>query len=730
LFAKMSRVKRILIMIGYQIINLTLKFFSILHIFYCRLRKLYYKTPSIKFKGLRFIGKFAPANLMKKTISAFYREKKFLLGIIFSVLVFLVPAYIYSWYRDLPRPEMLAVLGNNRSTKILDKEGRLLYEIYTDRRYEPVKLAQIPEYVVKSTLAIEDDEFYSHRGIRPLSIVRAAKATIMEDELQGGSTITQQLIKNVLLTPERTMSRKIKEVVLAFLVEEKYTKDEILEMYFNNTPYGGTAWGIQAASQKYFGKNVGELTLAEAAVLAGLPSAPTAYSPFTGDIQITKGRQKIVLDRMVSLGYIDQLEADLAYEEELNFAPQVEYINAPHFVWYIKDLLEQKYGPRTVNYGGLTVTTTLDLNVQQDVEKIVKEEVEKSSYLNITNGAALVLEPKTGGILAYVGSKDYFLDSWGAYDVLRAQRQPGSSIKPVTYALALSQGLTTASTVQDSPVVYKNSWETYKPVNYDGRYHGTVTLRQALANSYNIPAVRLAARYGADNIVDLGRTMGLKSWEVDGSYGISVTLGGKDVVPLELANVYATLARGGVYKELQPITSVLDANGNEIYSTDDNTKRVLKEETAYLITHVLSDYYARLPAFGTNNYLSIRGREIAVKTGTTDLKRDNWTIGYTPSYTAAVWVGNNDNAPMNQSLSSGLSGAAPMWNRVMTRVLENTEPEKFAVPENIVVRYDEDCKLTEVFVKGSKIPNDLCPDDDDDEDQDKDKKNDKKDRDD
>ncbi|KKS21332.1 MAG: Penicillin-binding protein, 1A family [candidate division WWE3 bacterium GW2011_GWC1_41_7] len=649
----------------------------------------------------------------------------FVWGIIFALVFIGLPIKAYSWYRELPNPDLLLEYGSAKSTKILSRDGELLYEIYVDRKYDPVALKNIPQHVIQSTIAVEDDMFFEHNGVRPLSIIRAAKATILDDDIQGGSTITQQLVKNVLLSSEQTMERKIKEAVLAIMVEKKYTKEQILELYFNNIPYGGTAWGIQSASQKYFGKDVGELDMAESSLLAGLPSAPTTYSPFNGNYEISKQRQRVVLNRMVGLGYISQDEADKAYEKELNLVPQIEYIRAPHFVEYVRDELTKIYGSRMVNFGGLTVTTTLDLDLQEKSQDIVKEEVEKNIRLNITNGAAVVLDPNTGEILSYVGSKDYFIENWGAFDVLRAYRQPGSAIKVLTYSLAFKNGLAPWNFIEDSPVVYKNDWETYKPVNYDGRYHGKVSLRSALANSYNIPAVKLAHKIGPDNIVSLGQEMGLNNWSVDGSYGISITLGGKEVRPLDLANVYATLARGGVYKETTPFISIKDNQGYEIYKNTGKEKRVLSEEIAYLITNILADYYARLPAFGVNNFLSVKGHDIAVKTGTTDLKRDNWTIGYTPSYVVAVWTGNNNNTPMNKNLASGLSGAAPIWNRIMSYVLDGTIGEKFNVPEGIAVKTEEECNLREIFIKGTKVPETLCPDDDDKDNRDEKGNNDK-----
>ncbi len=635
----------------------------------------------------------------------------FIYGIAFAVIFMFGPYKIYSWYRELPQPELLKMISDfNRSTRILDRKGRLLYEIYVDKKYEPVSLDRMPTHTIEATLAIEDHTFYTHAGFNPLSILRAIKANIFGNNLQGASTITQQLIKNVLLTPERTVSRKLKELVLSVMVEQKYTKNQILEMYMNNIPYGGTAWGIQSATKKFFGKDVAELDLAESAFLAGLPSSPSTYSPFAGDDYLSKSRQKTVLQRMVDLSYISQTEADQAYQEELHIVPQEEYIKAPHFVAFVRNELNRKYGRKLVDFGGLTVTTTLDLDLQENAENIVSKEISGDTYLNISNGASIVLDSRTGGILAYVGSVDYFKDNWGAFDIVTASRQPGSTVKVITYSLALSKKYTAASVINDSAITYQ-LWggQTYTPVNYDGIFHGNVTLRQALANSYNIPAVKVTKDLGPDNVVDLGNKMGLKDWRIDGSYGLSVTLGGKETSLMNLTNIFATLSRGGMYKEVTPFESILDANGFEIYSPNKSEgDRVVSREVSYIITNILSDYYARIPSFGTNNFLSIPGRTVAVKTGTTDSKRDNYTVGYTPSFVVGVWVGNNDNSPMNPNLASGLSGAAPIWNKIMSTVLDKKDVEKFEIPPDILVKTDKECgNITEFFVKGT-VPTRLC----------------------
>jgi penicillin-binding protein 1C len=648
----------------------------------------------------------------------------FLVGFFGAIFFVMVPYELSVWFRDLPKTDLIVSETSRRSTRIFDRNGKLLYEIYVDRKYDPVELEQIPEVVKEATLAVEDEGFYSHGGFRVVSMGKAAYEAAFEGkQVRGGSTITQQLIKNVLLTPERTVSRKLKEIVLAVFVEARYTKDEIFELYLNNISYGGTAWGIQSAAQKYFGKNVWELSLAETSMLAGLPSAPSVYSPLV-DLSLAKERQKHVLNRMYDLGYITKKELLLAYEEELYFAEQGEFIKAPHFVHFVRHELEKMYGKRMVEYGGLNVTTTLDLDLQGKVEGIVEEEVNANRWLNLSNGAAVVLDTQYAGILAHVGSVDYYQEGWGAYDVATAYRQPGSSIKPVTYALALEKGFTPATVIKDSPVTFQIAGSRpYSPVNYDGRYHGDVSLRGALANSYNIPAVRLAQVLGPDNIVSLGRDMGLVNWEVDGSYGLAVTLGGKEVRLVDITNTFATFGREGSYKELSPFLSIKDSNGYEVYDEESRVEgEALSKEVSYLMWHILSDNNARTPAFGPSSSLVIPGYRVAVKTGTTDEKRDNWTVGFTPTHAFGVWVGNNDNTPMNPGVTSGLTGASPIWNKVVKATLEGEPNVEMEKPEGVFVKYDSKCGRSEVFLKGSNVPETLCPKDkDDDKDKDKDK---------
>ena len=647
--------------------------------------------------------KLSKKNIRRAKLSALIlRFKYFILGGAFTAIAVLIPLQVHAWFKELPQPDLL-LQPNRTTTKLYDRKGRLLYEIYNDKQFEYTALNKIPDDLVNATIATEDDEFYSHPGIRPLSIIRAAKATFLDSEVQGASTITQQLIKNVLLTPERTYSRKIKEATLALMVEKRFSKSQIIELYLNNTPYGGTAWGVQSASKKFFGKNVWELSLAESSMLAGLPLSPTTYSPFN-DFEKAKARQSFVLRRMLDLGYINESSYKSALAEKVTLASQKEYIRAPHFVNYIRDELVDKYGQRMVEFGGLTVRTTLDLDLQDKAQEIVTKEVDKSVVLNISNGAALVLDVETGEILAYVGSKKFFSTDYdGAYDVVRAYRQPGSSIKTLAYAMAFESGMTPASTLNDSPLSINTGTEVYSPKNYDGTFHGVVTLRSALANSYNIPAVRLSVKLGPDAIIAKGKEAGLTGWELDGSYGYSVVLGGRETRLLDMVNMYAIFARNGNYLPVTGIISVKDANGFEIYSDTRQPKRLFSEGVSYLVSKILSDNIARIPAFGPNSQLVVDDRKnVAVKTGTTDLKKDNWTIGYTPKYAVGVWVGNNNSEPMSQYLASGLSGAAPIWNSIMKEVLVGEQDIPFTQPGSVVTKNYKDCNLSEYFIEGTE----------------------------
>lgn len=616
------------------------------------------------------------------------QAQAFTVGVVLTLLFIFIPYNAWLFLKSLPNPQLLTQRDLEVSTKILDRNGQLLYELYVDQNRTPVKLEDIPLVVKQATIAIEDHDFYQHPGFSIRGIVRALSEIIIHKQIQGGSTITQQLIKSALLSPEVTIVRKTKEIILAFWAERLFSKDQIFEMYLNQVPYGGTAWGIEAAAQTYFRKSVTALNLAEAALLAGLPAAPSEYSPFGSHPEKAIIRQREVLERMQISGYITEEQKQAAIRTPLRFAKPRVGIRAPHFVMYVKELLEKSYGPRLLERGGLRVVTSLDLSLQEKVEEIVRTHVDNLRALNVGNGAALVTNPRSGDVLAMVGSRDYFDTSRdGNVNVTTSRRQPGSAIKVVTYAVALENGMTAASIINDSPVSYQSAGSPpYSPVNYDGKFHGPVPLRYALGNSYNIPAVVTLASIGLPAMMEKAKLMGINSWSADPSrYGLSLTLGGGDVTMLEMAQVYGTIANMGKRKELRPILQVTDYTGKvlEDHRTS-KTFTALKPEVAWILSNILADNDARKQAFGPQSSLIIPGHTVSVKTGTTNEKRDNWTIGFTPSYVVTVWVGNNNNEPMHPTLTSGITGAAPIWHDIMSEILTNQPDEVAPKPETIV----------------------------------------------
>lgn len=602
------------------------------------------------------------------------------LGLFLAALLF-IPFIIRVLISELPNPNQLTYREVSQSSKLYDRNGKLLFEFYSTQNRSKVTLSDIPKSLVDATIAIEDKNFYHHKGADLEAILRAFHETLVNKNLQGGSTITQQLIKTALLTPDVTLNRKIKEVFLAFWAERLYTKDQILEMYFNQVPYGGTAWGVEAAAETYFGKNVKDLDLAESALLAGLPSGPSIYSPFGPSPSLGKERQKEVLSRMTTLGFITKDQENSAYAENLNFASPIVDIRAPHFVMYVKDFLVRRFGIRAVEQGGLRVTTSLDLSLQDQAQQIVRDEIEKLKPLSVTNGAALITNPQTGEILAMIGSKNYFdLDHDGNVNVTTSIRQPGSSIKLITYAAALEKGITAATLLDDSPITYQSpGGSSYSPVNYDGKFHGKVTLRQAFGNSYNVPAVKTLAFIGMPAMFEMARRLGITTWNDEGRFGLSLTLGGGEIKMTDLATAYGTVATGGVRHDLTPIIKITDSEGQTLYDTNAMTgRRVLTEGIAFILSDILADNNARSSAFGPTSVLNIPN--VSVKTGTTDSKRDNWTIGFTKNLLVAVWVGNNDNSPMNPALVSGITGAAPIWNKLITTVISAKAKELASQP--------------------------------------------------
>lgn len=620
---------------------------------------------------------------LKRRVS---RRAKIALGILFTLFtLYFYTSFIFFAAYELPSPEKLISTDRSLTTEFFDRQGKLLYRLYEGRNRTLIKLNEVPPYLIQATLAAEDRNFYQHPGIDPVAIARAVYANFKNQSLEGASTITQQLIKNALLTPEKTYSRKIKEIILALWAERIYTKDQILQMYLNEAPYGGPAWGIEAASQTYFGKSSRNLTLAQAAYLAGLPASPTQFSPYGTNPELGKVRQKEVLRRMVENKFLTQHQADSSYAENLHLKPPINNIKAGHFVMYVKDLLSQKYGQRVVSQGGLKITTTLDLNLQEQVRQIVAEEADKLASLNVKNAAALVTDGLSGQILAMVGSKDYYNEEFGAFNVTTSLRQPGSSIKVTTYAAAFKTGFSPGNTILDVPVIFRDNWgNTYSPVNYDGRHHGPVSIRVALGSSYNVPAVKILQMVGVSDMIQTSKDLGITTFTDPQRYGLSITLGGAEVKMIDMMTLYGTLSQMGTKRVVTPILKVTDSEGNILEEYEDQPAQVITPEVAYLVTDILTDNRARTPAFGENSLLKIAGKTVAVKTGTSDNKRDNWTFGYTPDFVVGVWVGNNDNSPMNPQLTSGVTGAAPIWNKIMAGLLEERMDKKFTRPAGII----------------------------------------------
>lgn len=609
-------------------------------------------------------------NILDKLLHDRHFQKKI-------VFLTVVAAGLIYFFWGFPLP---TTLGQQEpvSSQIYDRNGKLIYEIYADKKRSPVKLSDLPANMKNATLSIEDKDFYKHSAFSPTGIIRALYNTLFKKNLQGGSTITQQLVKNAFLTQERTLIRKVREFLLASVVESIYTKDQILEAYLNQAPYGGSAYGIQTASEQYFGKPAKELTLSEAALLAGLTQAPTYYSPFGAHPELAKLRQEEVLRSMVTNKYITEGERGEAASKPLEYAKPSE-IQAPHFALWIKDQLVAKYGEKMVNEGGLRVYTTLDLDLQNFAQETVATEVGKLKNLNVKNGAVLVTRPSDGEILAMVGSKDYFAtDEDGKVNIIFSSRQPGSSIKPLNYALAIrDKKITTETILADVPTCFNVAGQAaYCPVNYDGKFHGGIASRFALGNSFNIPAVRVLALNGVDNFINFATSLGITTFTDSSKYGLSLTLGGGEVKPFDMAVAFGTFANGGIKQSLIAVTKITDWKGNTLVqnSLNDLTgDRVMPASVAYLVSHMLLDNNARSLEFGTNSYLVVNGHpEVSVKTGTTNDRRDNWTNGYTGRVAVIVWVGNNDNTAMNGSVS-GITGASPIFNKVIKYALDKSE---------------------------------------------------------
>ena len=666
------------------------------------------------------------------------------LGLILSAIL-VVSAAAYWLVADLPRlsgptaSQAATLYGYAAapSSKIYDRYGRLLYEMPPPEtgRHSPVPLEEVPMALRQALIATEDATFYQNPGVDGWAILRAIWINVRGGEiLSGGSTITQQLARNLLLSPEeryeQTLARKLREAVLACQIARHYSKDEILELYFNEIYFGNMAYGIEAAAQAYFGKPVRDLDLAESAMLAGLPQAPAYYNPLE-NLEAAKGRQAVVLSLMVKQGFIGEDQARMAKNEKLYFASAPFDIHAPHFVMYVRSLLERELGLQRLEQGGLEIYTTLDLDLNETARDIIRYRLSRLAECNgqqtncppgghnVRNAALLALDPRTGEILAMVGSPDYFsarID--GAVNGTTALRQPGSSIKPITYAAAFAAGeLAPATMMLDVRTSFLTEEGTaYMPINYDLQFRGPVRLREALASSYNLIAVKVLDSVGVEAMRDLARRLGISTFDDLEKLGLAITLGGGEVRLLEETAAYAAFANGGSAIQPVAVRRVEDEEGQLLWSPEPGVgQQVLDAQVSYLITDVLSDDEARIPSFGLGSALEL-ARPAAVKTGTTTDYRDNWTVGYTPELVAGVWVGNADNEPMLDI--SGISGAAPIWHDFMEMALKGQPVQQFHRPAGLVevevcalsgLLPGPDCphRVKELFVEGTE-PTEMC----------------------
>ncbi len=606
--------------------------------------------------------------------------------------------------KDLPNPEQLVNRQISQSTKIYDKTGQvLLYEIHGQEKRTVIPFEEIPDYVKKATLAIEDQSFYTHPAFDWRAIIRALITDVIKGQIvQGGSTITQQLAKNAFLTSEQTITRKIKELILSYWIEQRYSKDEILNLYLNQVPYGSNAYGIEAAAETYFSKSAKDLNLAEAATLAAMLQAPSYYSPWGLHQNELKERENYVLEQMLNIGFIDKQQEQQAQNFKLEFtSSNIGSIKAPHFVMMVKDYLVNKYGEDVVEKGGLNVITTLDYSLQQLAEKSISEGAQRNTELYQGKNAALVAQdPKTGQILALVGSKDYFdTKNEGNFNVAaQGLRQPGSSIKPIVYITAFKKGYSSETMVFDLPTEFSsynnicpltninfsdNNPLCFHPENFDEKFRGPVSFRQALGQSINVPSVKVLYLAGLVDTIKTAQDFGITTLNNPNRYGLSLVLGGGEVKLIDMVSAYSVFSQEGIKHRQSLLLEVKDSEGRILEKYIDQANQIIEPQYARIINNILSDTETRAGLFQNSLNLTVfPDREVALKTGTTNNYKDAWTIGYTPSLVVGVWAGNNNNKPMQKQAGSILA-AVPIWHDFMSQAIENQTPEFFNKPENI-----------------------------------------------
>jgi len=596
----------------------------------------------------------------------------------------------YVYFFVAPKAKELPQRKTNQTTIIYDRTGQhILYEIHGEENRKTLSHSEIPNTIRIATIATEDASFYYHYGIDPVSIIRALKVNIENNQMQqGASTITQQLARNIFLNRSKNIERKFMEMIMAIKLERKFTKDEILDFYLNQIPYGSNSYGIEAAAQTFFGKNAINLTLDESAFIAALPKATSYYSPYGNHRQELINRQRKILYQIQDLGlaHNDEIQQALDTDTFKKLLPPQTNIQAPHFVFYIKELLEKEYGIEALEEDGLRIYTTLDYDMQKRAEESVIAGAEKNKKYNASNAALVVMNPKSGEILTMVGSKDFFNSTIdGQVNVAIRPRQPGSSFKPIVYAKAFEKGYQPETILSDTRTNFgpDGSGKDYIPSDYDGKFRGSVSMRQALAMSLNIPAVQTLYLTGVNNAIDFAHKLGITTLNDRNRYGLSLVLGGGEVKLVDMANAFSVFANDGVKTEPIFIQRITDPNGKIIQENSTVSKRVIDAQIARKIDSILSDNAARTPIFGSNSPLGFKDRIVAAKTGTTQEFRDAWTIGFTPSITVGVWVGNNDNTPMKPG-SDGVFVAAPIWRDFINKELPNLPVEKFEPYEKVI----------------------------------------------
>ncbi len=575
------------------------------------------------------------------------------------------------------------VNAKNSGTILFDRNGKVIFTTEGAHDVTYTSFDKIPNYLKQATISIEDKDFYRHGGFSPQAIFRSIYANFLNGDATryGGSTITQQLVKNALLSAHKDFLRKFQEFVLSLEIERRYNKDEILEMYLNSVYYGAGAYGAGNAGLIYFGKPVGDINLAQSAQLAALPVAPSYLTPIGGDKEAAKKRQELVLDRMAEQGYIKATEREAGKAEKLSFQPprQTALTISPHFALYILDLLKEKYGEDYVGRSGLRVTTSLDLDLQNIAEKELRSQVTRLKANHASNAALVSIDPKTGQILAMVGSADYDNDAIGGkVNIAFAERQPGSSIKPLFYLKGLETHLITAATVlHDVPTDFGGG---YKPLDYDKKFRGDILVRFALGNSLNIPAVEMLRNLGIDSGLEMAHRLKLSTLQDRERYGLSLVLGGGEVKLFELTRAYGVMANYGNYVDSAPILKILDKSAGKVFEVKARKENLVDPQYAYIMSSILSDPNARALEFGYNSVLKA-SHPAAVKTGTTENFRDAWTVGYTPNLVTGVWMGNNDGSFMDAV--AGSLGPAPIWRNFMEQAESRLSWEDFKVPAGI-----------------------------------------------